>query len=195
MIFTIFNLIFPSFKGLFKDFPDLNPKFSNFSTFLNSKICKFTNFIRIFTVSNDFIPNFNWIGDCIWESWVCDGESDCAQAEDEENCHGGADGSSSDCPEYRCLRSGGCVPYAAVCNGHQDCADNTDEEGCGLIVPTNSSSTSTTIECPKGSFRCDGSMCLPLRLYCNNQTDCYDNSDESNCSPDKRVYQVIKLGI
>lgn len=52
-----------------------------------------------------------------------------------------------------------------------------------------------TVECPRGSFRCDGSMCLPLRLYCNNFTDCYDGSDESNCSADKRVYQVSRIFI
>lgn len=51
------------------------------------------------------------------------------------------------------------------------------------------------MECPKGSFRCDGSMCFPLRLYCNNVTDCYDGTDESNCSPDKRVYQVSRIVI
>lgn len=36
-------------------------------------------------------------------------------------------------------------------------------------------------------------MCLPLRLYCNNVTDCYDGTDESNCSAEKRVYQVSRI--
>lgn len=77
-------------------------------------------------------------GDCIWESWVCDKESDCSQAEDEENCHGTeTGGGGTECTEFRCLRSGGCIPFSALCNGHQDCADNTDEEGCGLIMPGN----------------------------------------------------------
>lgn len=77
-------------------------------------------------------------GDCIWDSWVCDGETDCAAGEDEENCHGAdGTGSTAGCAEFRCLRSGGCVPYAAICNGRQDCADNSDEEGCALIIPSN----------------------------------------------------------
>lgn len=129
-------------------------------------------------------------GDCIWESWVCDKESDCSESEDEENCHGTeTGGGGTECTEFRCLRSGGCIPFSALCNGHQDCADNTDEEGCGLIMP----GTNLTVECPRGSFRCDGSMCLPLRLYCNNATDCYDGTDELNCSSDKRVYQVSRI--
>ena len=53
--------------------------------------------------------------------------------------------------------------------------------------------TNLTVECPRGSFRCDGSMCLPLRLYCNNATDCYDGTDELNCASDKRVYQVSRI--
>lgn len=91
---------------------------------------------------------------------MCDGEADCAQSEDEENCHGTSDGGSAapggdsgggggsggggsggggsavPCAEFLCLRSGGCVPYAAVCNGRQDCADNSDELGCGLVQPS-----------------------------------------------------------
>ena len=55
--------------------------------------------------------------------------------------------------------------------------------------------TNLTVECPRGSFRCDGSMCLPLRLFCNNITDCYDGTDESNCSLEKRVYQVSRIFI
>ena len=38
-------------------------------------------------------------------------------------------------------------------------------------------------------------MCLPLRLYCNNATDCYDGTDEVDCNPSKRVYQVTRIFI
>lgn len=36
-------------------------------------------------------------------------------------------------------------------------------------------------------------MCLPLTLHCNNETNCYDGTDEMNCSAGKRVYQVSRI--
>lgn len=113
-------------------------------------------------------------GDCIWESWVCDKESDCSQAEDEENCHGTeTGGGGTECTEFRCLRSGGCIPFSALCNGHQDCADNTDEEGCGLIMPGNIRSNGLKCMCNKYSMHFDRnqfdcgmpSRLLPLRRF------------------------------
>ena len=87
---------------------------------------------------NDSHLWFKRAGDCIWASWVCDGDADCYQHEDEENCHGPSiKPLESPCPEFMCIRSGGCVPNSAVCNGRRDCADNSDEEGCGSIIPGN----------------------------------------------------------
>ena len=53
--------------------------------------------------------------------------------------------------------------------------------------------SNATVDCPRGMFRCDGSLCLPLLQYCNNHVDCYDGTDELNCkSNGSRVYQVYR---
>lgn len=151
-----------------------------------------------------------WTGDCIWSSWVCDGEADCIQHEDEANCHGpSVKPHDSPCPEFLCVRSGGCVPNSALCNGRRDCADNSDEEGCGSVIHGNPSlfdhslvlfltllcffltGNSSAVSCPPGRFHCDEIQCLPLNLICNNHTDCYDGSDELDCHLNRTiVYQV-----
>ena len=41
-------------------------------------------------------------------------------------------------------------------------------------------------------FGCDGSVCLALRFFCDDHTDCYDGTDETNCHADgSRIYQVL----
>lgn len=128
--------------------PGSNPSNSTVSTTVapDSHTCGENHFqcnngelIVLYSVLSVALTGFSFLtGDCIWESWVCDKESDCANGEDEENCHGTeTGGGATGCAEFPCLHSGGCIPFSALCNGHQDCADNTDEEGCSLIMPGN----------------------------------------------------------
>ena len=56
-------------------------------------------------------------GECLWESWVCDNESDCPGSEDEENCP------DLTCSGFQCRHSSGCIHSYLKCNGHNDCAD------------------------------------------------------------------------
>uniref|UniRef100_A0A8W8MUI3 Uncharacterized protein n=1 Tax=Magallana gigas TaxID=29159 RepID=A0A8W8MUI3_MAGGI len=65
-------------------------------------------------------------GACIPVNWVCNGEVDCKNDMDEQNCDhpttcsGGA---------YQCS-SGACVPHRWHCDGKLDCNDGSDEENC-----------------------------------------------------------------
>ncbi|CAG2103255.1 unnamed protein product [Medioppia subpectinata] len=111
---------------------------------------------------------------CIWESWLCDGQNDCEGGEDEDNCHFGAKNCSDS--QFRCIHSAGCVPLSAVCNGKDDCGDGTDEWGCSnertdLIKP---------IRCP--GFTCKSGECIEAHQRCNRRPDCFDASDENNCN-------------
>ncbi|CAC5409322.1 Chymotrypsin-like elastase family member 2B,Prostasin,Transmembrane protease serine 3,Transmembrane protease serine 11F,Trypsin,Transmembrane protease serine 11E,Tryptase gamma,Transmembrane protease serine 9,Transmembrane protease serine 11D,Trypsin V-B,Tryptase delta,Cationic trypsin,Transmembrane protease serine 11G,Transmembrane protease serine 7,Cationic trypsin-3,Transmembrane protease serine 5,Polyserase-2,Tryptase,Transmembrane protease serine 11A,Tryptase alpha/beta-1,Plasminogen,Chymotrypsinogen len=67
-------------------------------------------------------------GRCISHQWVCDGENDCGNLKDEENCIMQKVECSSS--EFKC-GNGGCIPAKWRCDYNDDCGDNSDEQGCG----------------------------------------------------------------
>lgn len=65
---------------------------------------------------------------CIFGSYVCDGDFDCFEGEDEIRCKYNY---QFKCPDlYACLFSIGCIEKKRVCDGHKDCFDGSDEWGC-----------------------------------------------------------------
>ncbi|XP_039615538.1 low-density lipoprotein receptor-related protein 2 isoform X1 [Polypterus senegalus] len=107
--------------------------------------------------------------DCIPNSHLCDGDKDCNDGSDEENCPLGCNK-----PEiFRCQDGRKCIELGMVCDGEAQCFDRSDEvncqkavESCGLI--------------------CDNSKCLPLHMKCDGVLNCLDQSDESNCQMESR---------
>ena len=62
-------------------------------------------------------------GECISQSYVCDGDKKCADGSDETYCQCLAD-------QFKCEKSGECVFKRKVCDGTDDCNDASDEQNC-----------------------------------------------------------------
>lgn len=69
-------------------------------------------------------------GACIWGTYICDGEMDCADGSDEAESLCVTPQPTCAPNQYLC-KSGECIDLHTVCNGQKDCADNSDEKGCG----------------------------------------------------------------
>ncbi|CAB3396950.1 unnamed protein product [Caenorhabditis bovis] len=117
---------------------------------------------------------------CIHMSKRCDGHSDCADGEDENNCPSCAR------DEFACVKSGHCIPANKRCDGvADDCEDgsNLDEIGC---------SKNTTCV---GKFMCDlsrgGVSCIDWEYHCDGKQDCLAGEDEINCKQQERAKYLL----
>ncbi|KAH3728083.1 low-density lipoprotein receptor-related protein 8-like [Dreissena polymorpha] len=73
--------------------------------------------------------------------------------------------------EFQC-NSGECIPFNDTCDVNPDCRDHSDENCTNGIV-----------HCIEGLIPCpSGKGCMGSAGRCNNQTDCWDESDEVNCT-------------
>jgi len=69
-------------------------------------------------------------GECILRVYLCDGNLDCVNGQDEINC---LNHSCNNITEFRC-NSGNCIAATWECDGEVDCSDSSDEHNsCGKI--------------------------------------------------------------
>ncbi|NXN98396.1 LRP2 protein, partial [Rhinopomastus cyanomelas] len=117
-------------------------------------------------------------GRCIHQSWICDGDDDCEDNEDERGCESGRD----ECypGEWACPGSGHCIPVGKVCDGAADCPAGEDETNVTAGRHCNVSRCAT-LSC---QYRChsspSGGMCYCPAGYVissNDSRTCVDFDD------------------
>uniref|UniRef100_UPI00358E0184 very low-density lipoprotein receptor-like isoform X2 n=1 Tax=Myxine glutinosa TaxID=7769 RepID=UPI00358E0184 len=113
-------------------------------------------------------------GQCVRESWRCDGRHDCRDHTDEDPTFCVVPTCSVD--EFDCKAGNGterhCITHIWVCDGELDCEDGADEDDC---PPTT---------CHSHEFACTGAAkCVDRAFMCDGDDDCPDASDEHGCRP------------
>ncbi|KAM7391483.1 hypothetical protein PAMP_022171 [Pampus punctatissimus] len=101
--------------------------------------------------------------ECVLYNHVCDGEADCRDGSDEDECL-----SACETDQFQCAHGKRCIEQSQVCDGVPQCQDRSDELGCAKH----------TEGC---AHQCDESRCIPNSFICDGERDCLDGSDEANC--------------
>ncbi|XP_069563183.1 low-density lipoprotein receptor-like [Brachyistius frenatus] len=120
---------------------------------------------------------------CISQNQLCDGQRDCPDGFDEDNCVVQCENPD----DFLCSDRRKCVPRMAVCDGRAHCFDGSDEKRCqpadAAVTLKNALNAKAPLKCRRGFKPCnDGLECVMYSHVCDGEKDCKDSSDEEGCA-------------
>ncbi len=140
-------------------------------------------------------------GRCILQDLVCDGNNDCTNGEDEENCENKKpesttimemeNGTNNSCdiddPFYCTVDPAFCIDQKQICDGIKHCQNGVDEQNCNnnnnnnSTNNTNNENSCKTMDSP---YYCTEDICVQIEIeqVCDGIKDCPNGRDEENCN-------------
>ncbi|XP_013769569.1 prolow-density lipoprotein receptor-related protein 1 [Pundamilia nyererei] len=116
--------------------------------------------------------------ECVLYRYLCDGERDCMDGSDEEDCE-----TSCSKDKFQCAHGKMCIEKSQVCDGVPQCQDRSDELQCVTLM--------------RGCVHhCDNkTRCLPANFLCDGEEDCTDGTDEATCGEDQKEEETITTSV